>query len=31
MHGNGRQCVTTEPLVMKCLGLKEDGMGRGGR
>jgi hypothetical protein len=29
MHGNGRQRVTAEPLVMKCLGLKEAGMGEG--
>jgi len=30
MHGNGRQRVTTEPLVMKRLGVKEAGTGRGG-
>lgn len=30
MHGNGRERVTTETLVMKCLGVKEAGMGRGG-
>jgi hypothetical protein len=30
MHGNGRERVTTEPLVIKCVGLKEAGMGRGG-